>query len=233
MKTIAPDAILRSPAIRNEFRYGVVLLEVLNAVFFSVLVPDGTGARVLVAAMLGVTLGTVVLTSDKSIARRRLLATVILVPVLTMAVLVVSGQVDHHWPPSALATVLVSFTIYELVSGMLRLLRGTGVNLQAVFGGLAIYLLLGLWFGMVIGVIADASPTPYFVGGSNGDMSDHIYFSFTTLTTTGFGDPVAATQPGKALAVMEMLVGQIYLVTVIALLVSRARAGRGQEPASP
>jgi Ion channel len=46
-----------------------------------------------------------------------------------------------------------------------------------------------------------------------------VYFSFTVLTTTGFGDFTAATHLGRALAVIEMLVGQIYLVTVIGVLV--------------
>lgn len=212
---------------RAAFRYGAVLLQVLVVVFFAVLVPDGVGARVLVSTLLGLTLVFVVVTSDATIRVRRLLVVAIVGPVLIVAVLVATGLVDHRWPPSALAALLVTFTAVELIRGMLRLLRESGVTLQAVCGGLAIYLLLGLWFAMVIGVVADATSAPYFVGGGDGDMSDHIYFSFTTLTTTGFGDPVAATRPGKALAVMEMLIGQIYLVTVIALLVSRARGDRG------
>ncbi len=52
-----------------------------------------------------------------------------------------------------------------------------------------------------------------------------MYFSFTVLTTTGFGDLTAATQVGRALAVVEMLVGQLYLVTVIGIVVANF-AGR-------
>ncbi len=50
-------------------------------------------------------------------------------------------------------------------------------------------------------------------------MGDQLYFSFTVLTTTGFGDFSAATPVGHALAVIEMLTGQLYLVTVIGLLI--------------
>lgn len=223
--------ILQPMTGRAAFHYGAVLIQVLIVVLFAVLVPDGAGSRVLVTTLLGLTLISVVITSDATIALRRLLIVAIVGPVATVAALVATGLVDHGWPPSALAAILVTFTVAELVRGLSRLLRESGVNLQAVCGGLAIYLLLGLWFAMIIGVIADATSPAYFVGGGDGDMSDHVYFSFTTLTTTGFGDPVAATQPGKALAVMEMLIGQIYLVTVIALLVSRARAGRDAKPA--
>ena len=216
---------------RAAFHYGAVLIQVLIVVFFAVLVPDGVGSRVLVTALLGLTLISAVITSDTTIVLRRILIVAIVGPVLIVAALVAVGFIDHHWPPSALAAILVTFTLVELIRGLLRLLRESGVDFQAVCGGLAIYLLVGLWFAMVIGVIADLTAAPYFVGAGDGNMSDHVYFSFTTLTTTGFGDPVAATQPGKALAVMEMLIGQIYLVTVIALLVSRARRGRDAKPA--
>ena len=55
-----------------------------------------------------------------------------------------------------------------------------------------------------------------------------MYFSFTVLTTTGFGDYTAATSVGRALAVVEMLLGQLYLVTIIGVLVGNL-AGRRRE----
>jgi hypothetical protein len=54
-----------------------------------------------------------------------------------------------------------------------------------------------------------------------------VYYSFTVLTTTGFGDLTAATPVGQALSVVEMLIGQIYLVTVIGVLVGNF-AGRSR-----
>ena len=56
-------------------------------------------------------------------------------------------------------------------------------------------------------------------GGADVTQSSRVYFSFTTLTTTGYGDYTPATSAGHALAVVEMLVGQLYLVTVIGVLV--------------
>jgi hypothetical protein len=50
-----------------------------------------------------------------------------------------------------------------------------------------------------------------------------LYFSFVTLATLGYGDYTAAGELGRTLAIVEALVGQLYLVTVIAVLVSRMR----------
>ena len=67
--------------------------------------------------------------------------------------------------------------------------------------------------------------TPFFAIGTHVQNGDYLYFSITTLTTTGFGDLVPAGQPGKMFAAMEMLFGQVFLVTLIAGLVSLWRPG--------
>ena len=75
-------------------------------------------------------------------------------------------------------------------------------------------------------------PHQYFeqVSSSAVTQSQEIYFSFTTLTTTGYGDLTPALSVGRALSVLEMLIGQIYLVTVIGLLVGNLRRGPAQAP---
>jgi hypothetical protein len=84
---------------------------------------------------------------------------------------------------------------------------------------LAIYLSVGLLFAWIIGFITHVDSTLYFAPHTDGSEGDRLYFSFTVLTTTGFGDFSAATPAGHALAVIEMLTGQLYLVTVIGLLI--------------
>jgi hypothetical protein len=112
-----------------------------------------------------------------------------------------------------------------LTRGIVRLVRARGVTLQAVAGALTTYLLIGLEFALIIRVIVGLSPHPYFGQVTNGvvTQSQEIYFSFTTLTTTGYGDLSPVLSVGRALSVLEMLVGQIYLVTVIGLLVGNLR----------
>ena len=62
---------------------------------------------------------------------------------------------------------------------------------------------------------------PFFVSTTHPTDVDYLYFSFSTLATVGFGDLVAGTNLGRMLAVTEALFGQMYLVTIVALLVGK------------
>ena len=76
-----------------------------------------------------------------------------------------------------------------------------------------------------IGVIQGG---PFFGSNGDGTMAQDLFFSFTTLTTTGYGDITAATRIGRTTAMVEAMVGQLYLVTVLAILVSNL--GRSRQP---
>ena len=105
--------------------------------------------------------------------------------------------------------------------GVLRNLRASGeVRLEAVFGVLCLYVLIGMAFGFVYGAIDSFGGNPFFAGGQPATVSHCLYFSLTTLATVGYGDFVARTDLGHTLAVSEALIGQIYLVTVVSLIVS-------------
>jgi hypothetical protein len=105
--------------------------------------------------------------------------------------------------------------------GVIHDLRAFGrVRLQAVLGVLALYLLLGMLFAFVYGAIDLLGDATFFEGAEEATVSDCLYFSFTTLTTVGYGDFTAASDLGRTLAIFEALLGQIYLVTVVSLIVS-------------
>ena len=146
-------------------------------------------------------------------------------------VILIALGLAPKWLTAAVAIVITAGVPVALVRGLLRLLRTEGVTFNAVAGSLAIYLSVGLLFAWIIGFITEVSKTPYFVQHSTVTEGDKVYFSFTALTTTGFGDFTPATSVGHALAVIEMLTGQLYLVTVIGLLIGnfagRRRAGVG------
>ncbi len=197
-------------------RYGLVLLLTIVAVVDVILAPDTPVSRGIGVMLQGTMLLVVIATSRERASVRRaraiLAGVLLLVLALGVAFSVVSPKLGSSIAGLAIVTVLV-----VLVRGVVRLIREQGVTLQAVAGALAIYMLVGLTFALLIGLIAYIGPT-YFVQG-NQALSQQVYFSFTTMTTTGYGDLTPATREGRALSVLEMLIGQIYLVTVIGLLV--------------
>jgi hypothetical protein len=200
------------------FRYGLVLLLAFVLVVFEVLTSGGDWSRAVVVALQSAALLVVVATSRERSEVRRARATAVGVGALLLVVGVASGAVPDN--ASYLVIVVLNAAVpLSLVTGLLRLVRSRGVTVQAVAGALAIYLLVGLLFAGVIGFIAHVDEAAYFAQGTDGSSSDRVYFSFTVMTTTGFGDFTAATTVGRALAVIEMLLGQIYLVTVIGILV--------------
>jgi hypothetical protein len=78
--------------------------------------------------------------------------------------------------------------------------------------------------------IAVASDEPFFVQTEQAEPVDFTYFSFVTLATVGYGDFTAANPMPRMLAAIEGLTGQLYLVTVVAVAVSRVRTRRDPPP---
>ena len=76
-------------------------------------------------------------------------------------------------------------------------------------------------FAFVYGAAANLESGSFFAQGTDGTAAIRLYFSYTTMTTVGYGDYSAANDLGRTLAVLEGLVGQLYLVTVVAVLVSQ------------
>jgi len=97
---------------------------------------------------------------------------------------------------------------------------GEGVDHEVVLGALCAYLYIGSYFSFLYSAIAIASGSPFFAQPGADTMLNYIYFSFVTLTTTGYGDISPAYGPGRMVAVTEAIIGQLYLVSVVSLVVS-------------
>ncbi len=223
--TVPADRVDESPDRPARYRYFVVLGLMLTAVVFTIAVPTTDVSRAVAIAIEGVALVITVATSRERETVRRHRATVLGLLMIVAVVLIASGVLPRWF--IALAAIFVTAGIpVALVRGLLRLLRGVGVTLQSVAGSLAVYLSVGLIFAWVIAFVAQVDGTPYFAQHTSGTQGDKVYYSFTVLTTTGFGDLTPATPAGHAIAVIEMLTGQLYLVTVIGLLIGNFAARR-------
>jgi hypothetical protein len=212
-----------------QFRYGAVFLIVLALLLFEILTPDTDWGRAGGIALAGAALVVAVGTSRERGQVRRRRAVLVGLGAAAVVILVGTGVL-----PATVAflvgTALLAVLPIALGGGLLRLIRRHGVTPQAVAGALTIYLVVGLLFGSMIGFVSHVESGSYFAETRHVPNGIRVYYSFTVLTTTGFGDYTAAQSSGRALAVLEMLIGQLYLVTVIGLVVGNyagRRIGRG------
>jgi hypothetical protein len=211
---------------RAGFRYGAVFVLMVALLVFVIVAPSGDAARAVVLALEGGALLVVVATSRERPAVRNARVRIVAAAAAVAVAAVALGALPV--PVVLVANGLLTVAILvALIGGLLRLVRQQGVTLQVVAGALTIYVLTGLIFAWLVSLVADVSDVPYFAEGGDATQGERVYFSFTVLTTTGFGDFTAATPVGHALAVVEMLLGQLYLVTVIGVLVG-AFAGRSR-----
>src|SRR4051794_40842613 len=208
----------RSKDRAPQYRFVAVLVGTFAVLVFQIAAPDTTAGRVVTLGLQALTLATVIITSGVPGGLRMLARLGLFLIVAAIAVGVISGDFDRALTGAAGA----AFSLAALPAvgyGVVAMMRTTGVSIQVVSGALTAYLLAGLLFASVVGILASGGES-YFTNGRDGTASDHVYFSFTTLTTTGYGDFTPATRTGRSLAVVEMLLGQLYLVTVVGVLVA-------------
>ncbi|RLE16405.1 MAG: hypothetical protein DRJ28_01620, partial [Actinobacteria bacterium] len=99
-----------------------------------------------------------------------------------------------------------------------RVLSQSVVTFETLFGALSVYLLLAVAFNYVFLEVQRFGSTPFF--GVQESTSSFMYFSLVTITTVGYGDLAAASDLGRFLATSEAIIGQVFLVTIVARLVS-------------
>jgi hypothetical protein len=126
------------------------------------------------------------------------------------------------------AALLVLGVLLLATGAMLgAVLREREVGFRTILGAVSVYVNLGLLFTFLYAAIDRLQAGSFF--GTEPEVGDFVFFSITTLTTTGYGNLVPAAQPGKLFSGLEMLLGQLFLVTFIAGLVSLWRPGGGLE----
>jgi len=214
-----------------HYRFGVVLALILVTLTFTLAAPPGDGARFVSVSLQALTLVAAVIASR---AHRWVIRLSVVVAALGVAgsAATLLGT-DEFGQDSAVIVALpyVALTPAAIVVGLRKhFLEEGGVTSQTVYGVLCLYCLVGLLFGVGFAVVEELSGDPFFTTGGAAHADDFLYYSFSTLTTVGYGDLVAATDLGRSLSIAEALIGQIYLVTVVAVIVSNVRPAVRQTP---
>ena len=200
--------------------YGLVLVLIIVTYVLAVTLSGRWGATVLLFAQMA----TVWLALRTSMARRgyRLVATglFILAGIAAIANLFAHGESDF------VAFAFVSAAVLYFVAPF-SIVRHIGyrrtVDRETLLGALAAYLFIGMAFAFAYRVVGAVQASPFFGAAGDGKVSQDLFFSFVTLTTTGYGNLVPAGNPGQSMAVLEALTGQLFLVTAVAKIVSAWR----------
>ena len=218
----APEAA--GPPARDRLaihrRYGLLLVlliisYLLSAFFTSKWINDAQLALFTVAGLLAI----------RSAPLRRRTARLVIwagfaISLLTIVVANHQGGDVGRGVGSAWTGVLLLLIVVTIVRQILSVRQ---VTLQSIFGAISAYLIMGLMFSAFYGAMYYLNGRTFFTNGKPGNTSNFQYFSFTTLTTLGYGDFTAASSEGRAIAMLEAMTGQIFLATLVAKLVASFR----------
>jgi ion channel len=218
---VRPRRLLQ--AFSSPDSYGLVLLLIVITYTLSAL----TTAAWALSLVLFVQIATIWVTLQASQARRRLREITTTLLVISAAIAVVNLFLPRQPTGNGLMAI-VSGLLYVAAPAIIArhlVLRRT-VDTQTVLGAIAAYLMAGMAFAFAYLALGALQAGPFFGSQGEGSFPQDLFFSFTTLTTTGYGNLVPATNPGQTFAVGEMLTGQLFLVTAVAKVVSTWRPAR-------
>jgi hypothetical protein len=197
---------------------GALLVLLLGNFFLLEVVDDprwGAIGSTLLAA-----LALVVAISDPATGHtvnRRQAVSIAICVLLAPIVLVVDSQSIVGLAYLLPAALLVTATLPVTLS---RVLHHQRITHETVLGALCSYVLLGLLFAFAFLAVDSLRDGPFFAQPGAHQESEYLYFSFVTLTTLGFGDLSPAVGLPQALTALEALLGQVFLVTLVARLVT-------------
>ena len=182
--------------------------------------PQGWVGRVAAVAIAGLTAIIALTSSDVPLGRVRFAAGAALAAVIATVLATSSdGLLGVAFVVDSLLLAIAAVTILR------RVVSSAMVDFRTILGAISVFTLLGLLFGFLFLALGRLVAGDVFVGVSHAQAREYLFFSYTTLTTTGYGNLVPAGDIGQILSVFEMLTGQIFLVTLVAGLVSLWRPG--------
>jgi hypothetical protein len=214
---------------RRRGRFGAVLLATFATILVTVALPepeDDWGA-VLLAGMQGGTLWLAFLAAGTS---RRLVEVGLVVWVMATAVIGLASTTSSS-VPEPVAPFVSLLLIAAAAAAILRHLVAKGkITLASVGGVLTVYLMIGLFFTYVYATVGKVTDEAPLKGEGPIDLSAEVYFSFVTLATVGYGDLTPASDLVRGLAITQALLGQLYLVSLVALVISNLGRERPERP---
>ncbi|UCF20549.1 MAG: two pore domain potassium channel family protein [Gemmatimonadota bacterium] len=155
--------------------------------------------------------------------RHRVVAFALGLPALALTIL----RGIHAGPVTSVAasTLFIVFFFYVVSILVIHVVRARRADAEMLYGAAAVYLLLAILWAVGFDIVETLRPGSLTLG-VDGDAipGDNVfrallYFSFVTISTLGYGDITPATEAARILAILEAVLGQLFLVLVVARLV--------------
>jgi hypothetical protein len=202
-----------------DYRFGLVLLLLLFTFVFMASGLETEWSPAVSVTLQGLTLLAALRASQVS---RRTFRLAVLVVVVAFVAAIASLFISNTDSLLGATFTLNAFLVAAPPVAIGRALwRRQVVDIHTVLGAICIYVLVGMLFAFIYSAIGYFGDEAFFTETSHASTSIYLYFSFITLTTVGYGDFTPANGLGRSLASIEALLGQLYLVTVVATVVSR------------
>ena len=236
-------------------RFGVVLIlstvSVVGLALVDIAGPEESVTRLAreagsltAAVIVGVTLLIALRAAGINPRRQRVFDVIVAITVVGYAVTLLSHLAlgSAAGQSNGVSGAIAVLSVIAPVIVVLRLVQHRTVTMATMYGAIAAYLLIAVAYFFVFLTLSQwqgtffTSPAGTFLTSPDEPSSSYMYFSLTTITTVGYGDLTAQTHLGRLLANSEAVIGQVYLVTFVAMIVGlRAQEwrSRGSEVVPP
>jgi hypothetical protein len=219
----APDR-WRQRAQRASDAFGLVLVLVLATYVLASLMENEGWTAVL---LLTVTTATSVVALVSSHARGGFVRAAIVLSLVSIGLGAIGAATDERTWLNFGSMIQVTLLAIAMLAVLRRVVTTAEIGSRTILGAVSVYTVLGILFSFAYSTIDHVQSGRFFSEVAHPKGSEFLFFSYTTLTTTGYGNLVPAGQPGRMLAGLEMMLGQLFLVTLVAGLVSLWRPGEG------
>jgi Ion channel len=209
--------------LRGSYRYGLVLALAVLSTGVQMLLPDTPASWFAQALLMAVLVVTALFAENATPTQWRWVGMLVglVVAGLAVAAIVGGGGGPERTTTFGLSGVLAAAGAVIVARGVVV---GIGVERRvtphSVMGALTVYLLAGLVFAFLYSLMGAIAGAPVLNDVGRDKHAEEVYFSFITMTTTGYGDITPAANAARTTAVLEALFGQLYLVTIVAVIVS-------------
>ena len=142
---------------------------------------------------------------------------------------------DEHWLRPVANGTMALFNAVVLVAVLRYVLDYHVISTDKVFGAVAAYVLIAITFACIFGLVQYIENNAFYINQVNDPdgkltWSDLMYFSFTVLTSTGFGEITPVTPIARSLIVIEQVLGVMYVAFLIARLANLYRNSGNHRP---